>query len=99
MGKDSENDIINNLVENESVLHGDVLIHDFHEHYNNLTIKTVMLLKYVWHMDHFPTFIFKVKTMVYFILKAVSFKNELEKSFPQKFADHCPQQKFVHQIF
>ena len=26
------------------------------------------------------------------------FKNELEKSFPQKFAEHCSQQKFVYQI-
>ena len=27
------------------------------------------------------------------ILKAISFKNEVEKSFPQKFADLCSQQK------
>ena len=31
-------------------------------------------------------------------LKAISFKNELEKSFPQKFADNCSQQKFVYLI-
>ena len=92
MGKDSENDILNNLVENESVLHGDVLIHDFHEHYNNLTIKTVMLLKYVWHMDHFPTFVFKVKkNYVYFVLKAISFNKELEKPFSQEI---CKNLKF-----
>ena len=34
----------------------------------------------------------------YTILKAISFKNELEKSFPQKFADNCSQQKFVYLI-
>ena len=32
------------------------------------------------------------------ILKAISFKNELENSFLQKFADYCSQQKFVYQI-
>ena len=32
------------------------------------------------------------------MLKAISFKNELEKSFPQKFADNCSQQKFVYLI-
>ena len=32
------------------------------------------------------------------LLKAISFKNELEKLFLQKFADHCSQQKFVYQI-
>ena len=32
------------------------------------------------------------------IIKAISFKNEFEKLFPQKFADHCPQQKFVYKI-
>ena len=32
------------------------------------------------------------------MIKAISFKNELEKSFPQKFADHCSQQIFVYQI-
>ena len=31
-------------------------------------------------------------------LKAISFKNELENSFLQKFADYCSQQKFVYQI-
>ena len=33
-----------------------------------------------------------------FNIKAISFKNEVEKSFLQKFADHCSQQKFVYLI-
>ena len=36
-------------------------VQDFIEHYNNLTIKSVMLLKYVFRLDILPTFIIKVR--------------------------------------
>jgi hypothetical protein len=39
---------------------GDILVQDFIEHYNNLTVKAVMLLKYVQSLEFQPTFIIKV---------------------------------------
>ena len=51
---------IDKLIKDESDQFGDILIQDFIEHYNNLTIKTVMLLKYVNHLPVIPSFIFKV---------------------------------------
>ena len=51
---------INELLKEESEKYGDLLIQDFVEHYNNLTIKTVMLLKFVNQLTEIPSFIFKV---------------------------------------
>ena len=51
---------IKELLKEESEQYGDLLLQDFVEHYNNLTIKTVMLLKYVSQLTVIPTFIFKV---------------------------------------
>ena len=51
---------IKELLKEESEQYGDLLVQDFVEHYNNLTIKTVMLLKYVSQLTVIPTFIFKV---------------------------------------
>ena len=50
---------INKLLK-ESERYGDLLIQDFIEHYNNLTIKTVLLLKFVNQLAAIPSFIFKV---------------------------------------
>ena len=50
---------INELLK-ESERYGDLLIQDFIEHYNNLTIKTVLLLKFVNQLAVIPSFIFKV---------------------------------------
>ena len=51
---------IDKLIKDESNQFGDILIQDFVEHYNNLTIKTVMLLKYLNHLSVIPSFVFKV---------------------------------------
>ena len=49
VGRPSKNDDENLQVslEEESKMHGDMLQLDFLDHYNNLTLKTVGLLKYV----------------------------------------------------
>ena len=60
VGLDPKSFGIDRLVQDESAQYGDILIQDFIEHYNNLTIKTVMLLKYVSQLTVIPTFIFKV---------------------------------------
>ena len=64
VGLHSQDERLNSLVRNESLQFGDVLIQDFVEHYNNLTIKTVMLLKFVKHLDFQPDFVFKVRHSV-----------------------------------
>ena len=65
IGLDPKSFGIDRLVQEESVQYGDILIQDFIEHYNNLTIKTVMLLKYLNHLAVIPSFVFKVG--IYFI--------------------------------
>ena len=77
VGLHSQDKRLNSLVRNESLQFGDVLIQDFVEHYNNLTIKTVMLLKFVKHLDFQPDFVFKVrhsvkKIEIKFCLKNIS---------------------------
>ena len=49
-------------------------VQDFIEHYNNLTIKSVMLLKYVFRLDILPTFIIKVSKSFH--------KKYVDKIFP-----------------
>ena len=66
IGLDPKSFGIDRLVQEESVQYGDILIQDFIEHYNNLTIKTIMLLKYLNHLAVIPSFIFKVGYLLMF---------------------------------
>ena len=66
IGLDPKSFGIDRLVQEESVQYGDILIQDFIEHYNNLTIKTIMLLKYLNHLAVIPSFIFKVGYLIMF---------------------------------
>jgi hypothetical protein len=44
----------------ESQLHGDVLLENFVENYNNLTIKSLMMIKFVAQSNVNAAYIFKV---------------------------------------
>ena len=51
---------VNNDVLAESNEHGDILLENFYESYLNLTIKTLLMVKFVAHLDKKPEYIFKV---------------------------------------
>ena len=80
---------IDKLIKDESDQFGDILIQDFIEHYNNLTIKTVMLLKYVNHLPVIPSFILKVCMLFLFLsnqfiyIKYGKFLKHFARSFHQ----------------
>ena len=53
---------INRKVIQETNDYGDVLLQDFYEHYTNLSVKSVMILKYFReNLKIKPDFLFKVK--------------------------------------
>ena len=55
-------DSINRKVIQETNDYGDVLLQDFYEHYTNLSVKSVMILKYFReNLKIKPDFLFKVK--------------------------------------
>ena len=61
VGLHPSSDSINRQVIQETDDYGDVLLQDFQEHYNNLSVKSVMILKYVTEdLNIRPNFIFKV---------------------------------------
>ena len=59
LGK-SKSSVKNELVQIESKDNGDVLMEDFMDDYYNLTLKSIMMLKYVTQFDIKPTFVLKV---------------------------------------
>ena len=59
---------INRKVIQETNDYGDVLLQDFYEHYTNLSVKSVMILKYFReNLKIKPDFLFKVKIKELFI--------------------------------
>ena len=57
------NDSINHQVVQETYDYGDILLQDFYEHYTNLSVKSVMMLKFI--SEDFgieANFLFKVLT-------------------------------------
>ena len=61
VGLHPSSDSINRQVIQETDDYGDVLLQDFQEHYTNLSVKSVMILKYVTEDLYIrPNFIFKV---------------------------------------
>ena len=67
VGMSANDSIINSRVENEAKEHGDVLLVDILEHYNNLTLKMGMLLKFVaeFHLPNQPAFLLKLDDDVF----------------------------------
>ena len=61
LGK-SKSSVKNELVQIESKDFGDVLMEDFIDDYYNLTLKSIMMLKYVTQLKSKPTFVLKVIT-------------------------------------
>lgn len=55
----SSNDSLNEAIVQESEKHGDIIQQDFSDTYNNLTIKSVMLLKWILHSNLSPRYIMK----------------------------------------
>ena len=51
---------VNERVKEESLLHGDVLAENFLENYQNLTIKSLMMVKFVAQSNVNAKYIFKV---------------------------------------
>ena len=56
----SRNASVNNLVSEEAITHGDILMERFHESYLNLTVKSLMLVKFAATYNINAEFIFKV---------------------------------------
>ena len=56
----------------ESLEHGDVLLENFVENYNNLTIKSLMMVKFVAQSNVNAEYIFKVSQ--YFNLKRLEYQ-------------------------
>jgi hypothetical protein len=51
---------VNQNVEEESRMYGDILLENFNESYNNLTIKSLMMLKFISISEVKSELIFKV---------------------------------------
>lgn len=64
LGK-SKNKTLNNLILEENSVHGDIIQEDFVDTYNNLTIKSMMMLKWVITKCRQATFIMKTDDDVY----------------------------------
>ena len=59
--EEQEMNEINEKVLLEARLHRDILVEDFIDHYTNLTIKSVMMLKFVINQNLKAKYVFKVR--------------------------------------
>ncbi len=68
LGTSPDSPSVSPLVREEAARHGDLLVADFVDHYNNLTIKSLYTLKFVvsqkWkvHFSLFSSLMYKMQT-------------------------------------
>ena len=79
----SNDPFTNKLVKKEALKFKDILLQDFTEDYYNLTLKSVLLLKYLHGLKYRPEFVFKIDDDVFLnvpkFLKEFSVKKYLGK--------------------